>query len=282
MASYDYKAVRQDPTTEHFDSVNQLQVILTISLSSNFGYFYRDWKSGGQAQPLMTDYGISMSNSQALSEQILIFTTAGLIRNKPVPFVVHTTYNNINRTIADEAWSAPVLDPATGLIALPDDISKSMKLPPAQRWPWDENKGIYLLNAYHNLHCLVSAVLRASHCIKLTRKKHVIRAVALDFFDGRSPSKSYEHIVHCLNVLREEIMCNADDTPRYTGPLNAQLGSKHPYSGIGQTKMCNDWGKLESFALENSACYKPVNKSTPGFPTVERYKFCPDGKVLWP
>ncbi|KAF7873929.1 hypothetical protein EAF04_002601 [Stromatinia cepivora] len=190
---------------------------------------------------------------------------AGLIRNKPVPFVVHATYNDENRTIADEAWNAPVLDPATGLIALSDNLSKSMNLPPAQRWPWDENKGIYLLNAYHNLHCL-----------------HVIRAVSLDFFDGRLPSKSYEHIVHCLNVLREEIMCNADDTPRYTGPLNAQLGSKHPYSGIGQTKMCNDWGKLESFALEHSACYKPINKSTPGFPTVERYKFCPDGKVLWP
>lgn len=30
-----------------------------------------------------------------------------------------------------------------------------MGLPEAQTFPWDDNKGLYLLNGYHNLHCLV-------------------------------------------------------------------------------------------------------------------------------
>jgi hypothetical protein len=76
-------------------------------------------------------------------------------------------------------------------------------------------------------------------------------------------------------------MCNADDTPRYTGSLNAEAGKEHPTSGIGQAKMCNSWDKLYNFAVENSACYKPVNTSDPDFPVIERYKFCPDGKILW-
>ena len=29
-------------------------------------------------------------------------------------------------------------------------------LPVAQRFPWDQSKGVYLLNGHHNLHCIVS------------------------------------------------------------------------------------------------------------------------------
>ena len=43
-----------------------------------------------------------------------------------------------------------------GNIALDNAYAKSMDLPRAQRFPWDDSKGIYLINAYHNLHCVVS------------------------------------------------------------------------------------------------------------------------------
>ena len=77
-------------------------------------------------------------------------------------------------------------------------------------------------------------------------------------------------------------MCNADDTPRYTGRLNQQASAKHPISGIGQTRKCKDWGKLHEWAIQHSACYKPINFDDPDFPLKERYKFCPNGEKMWP
>ena len=77
------------------------------------------------------------------------------------------------------------------------------------------------------------------------------------------------------------MFCNADDTPRYTGPFNLEKYKKDPYPGVGQVKMCNDWSRLESWAAENTACFRAINITDPDFPTIERYKYCPDGRILW-
>ncbi|EHK99183.1 hypothetical protein M7I_5016 [Glarea lozoyensis 74030] len=126
----------------------------------------------------------------------------------------------------------------TGLVALSEDYVQSHDLLPAQQWPWDENKRIYILNGFHNLHCL-----------------DVVRQTVLQAYDGKPLAKPLPHVVHCLDALRQEIMCNADDTPRYTGRLNEEAGRDHPV---------------------------PVNMSDPHFPELERFKFCPDGKRVWP
>lgn len=59
-----------------------------------------------------------------------------------------------NQTITDPIWDAVI--PEIGLVALSEEFVKSKGLPEPQRWPWDHSKGIYLVNAYHNVHCLVS------------------------------------------------------------------------------------------------------------------------------
>ena len=72
-------------------------------------------------------------------------------------------------------------------------------------------------------------------------------------------------------------MCNADDTPRYSG-----LGQRGG-TGDGQYRMCKDWGKLEEWAMEHSACYKyraGVETLEGGIP-LERFKYCPDGSEPW-
>ena len=76
----------------------------------------------------------------------------------PVQFTVDSIYTSSNRTIEDEAWKSPNMIPDTGLVALSDDWVRSKNLPTAQRFPWDESKGIYLLNGFHNMHCLVRFV----------------------------------------------------------------------------------------------------------------------------
>jgi hypothetical protein len=49
-----------------------------------------------------------------------------------------------------------MMNPELGIVALSDDFTKSMGVLESQRWPWDHSKGIYILGAYHNLHCLAS------------------------------------------------------------------------------------------------------------------------------
>ena len=51
------------------------------------------------------------------------------------------------------------MDADIGTIAISDDVVAEKELPPSQRWPWDSSKGIYYMQGYHNLHCLVLHLL---------------------------------------------------------------------------------------------------------------------------
>ena len=43
-----------------------------------------------------------------------------------------------------------------GSIALDYEYARAMGLPETQPFLWDDTKGIYFINGYHGLHCLVS------------------------------------------------------------------------------------------------------------------------------
>ena len=93
----------------------------------------------------------------------------------------------------------------------------------------------------------------------------------MEMHDKVPQSIHFSHVGHCLDALRQDIMCNADDTPRFTGPPNKLA------SGLGQIRMCKDWGKLERWAKENSACYRynpgAYNKE---YVEMSQFRFCPD------
>ena len=75
-------------------------------------------------------------------------------RTVPSSFYQDDVYTSHNRTIANAAWDGVKID--LGLVALSDAFVEEHALLPSQRFPWDASKGIYVINAYHNLHCLVS------------------------------------------------------------------------------------------------------------------------------
>lgn len=79
---------------------------------------------------------------------------ASLSYDTPTQFKRDTDYTHPDHAISDAAWAA--IDIAPGFVALDKQYAESMDLPASQAFPWDEDKSIYLLNAYHNLHCLVS------------------------------------------------------------------------------------------------------------------------------
>ena len=52
-----------------------------------------------------------------------------------------------------ELWDGINFD--AGVIYISPEYADSMGLMPSQNFPWDPNLKVYLLNGYHNLHCLV-------------------------------------------------------------------------------------------------------------------------------
>jgi len=78
---------------------------------------------------------------------------AHLSREVSVPWTHMNAYFGENDTAADELWEDISID--KGTVALEDSYVRRVGLPRAQRFPWDENKGLYLLNGFHSMHCLV-------------------------------------------------------------------------------------------------------------------------------
>jgi hypothetical protein len=79
----------------------------------------------------------------------LVYDTAALLES-------HTPYTDHNDTLRDQMWLDMDLD--AGMVALDDADTARWGLPEGQRFPWDNSKSIYLLQAHHSLHCAVSAV----------------------------------------------------------------------------------------------------------------------------
>ena len=95
----------------------------------------------------------------------------------------------------------------------------------------------------------------------------------MEFSQGVPQSRRWEHVIHCLDELRQEVICNADDTPRWSTADNS------PGTGMGQIRYCRSWEKLEEWAEQYNACYRYINQtaSFEDFPQIERYIWCPQG-----
>lgn len=65
-----------------------------------------------------------------------------------------TEYSGIaNKSHTDELWAAIL--PSHGFVALDREYAKEKGWPQSMYLPHDKTKGVYLLEAYHYLHCLV-------------------------------------------------------------------------------------------------------------------------------
>ena len=79
---------------------------------------------------------------------------------------------------------------------------------------------------------------------------------------------SYEHLMHCIDALRRDVLCNADDTPRYMTRTHT------PDSGIGQIRMCRDWSRLEAWAKQYHSCWRYISRAHDEYDELERYIYC--------
>ncbi|MCJ1478395.1 hypothetical protein MMC13_007075 [Lambiella insularis] len=182
---------------------------------------------------------------------------AELVADLTFPFEHATEYASTNLTLAQDLWEGINLD--AGMVALPDEWTDSVNLPRAQAFPWDHDKGLYILNSFHVLHCL----------------KSIHRSIR-EYERKQPQTLPLSHITHCLDNLRSDTLCQADDTPRYTSI------SFVPGSAIGQKRLCRDWNKLLEFARDHNACYRYISAEADTWDQFERFKFCPKGSPYWP
>ncbi|KAF2237621.1 hypothetical protein EV356DRAFT_510582 [Viridothelium virens] len=160
----------------------------------------------------------------------------------------HTNYSPLNHTESDELWEN--IMPQHGFIAVDRHWAADHHWPISMYLPSDHSKGVYLLEAYHQLHCL-----------------RIIRKTFWEAIENRPftyhPSS---HMEHCFDALRQSAICNADNTPLYT------FGDKT--AGDGQLHQCYDWNELREYATANTACYRD---SIGDIPLGDHFGHCDDG-----
>lgn len=64
-------------------------------------------------------------------------------------------YANPDDDARDHLWDE--LDIDSGVVAVPKTWAREKGLPEATTFPWDTDKALYFVNAYHSVHCLVSS-----------------------------------------------------------------------------------------------------------------------------
>ncbi|KAF7946161.1 hypothetical protein EAE96_009164 [Botrytis aclada] len=158
---------------------------------------------------------------------------ARLKYDTPLIYYNHTDYMSNNDTLQDEMWDG--IDTSPLVVALDDKWAIEHQLPLSVfRFPWDsEAKGIYFLKAFHGLHCL-----------------KVLRRAFIDYERGSEIGSSAGHVHHCLDALRQDMMCNADDTPMPMNDFPNKIGHE-------QVRMCRNFDQLIQWTKEpeRHACY---------------------------
>ncbi|KAI0157125.1 hypothetical protein GGR52DRAFT_565401 [Hypoxylon sp. FL1284] len=227
------------PRVKSSTSGKYLYSLLALLLVSNICTWYASQWQGRKESP---------ARGSGLSPY------AGLAWDYPLSLHTETPFNQPNETLRDSAWDAINID--AGMIAVPQSFVDEKGLPESQTFVWDRSKRVYLLNGHHSLHCARSIYISL-----------------MEFKRGQPQSRRWGHILHCVDQLRVEAVCNADDTPRFS------TADEIPVTGLHQTRMCRSWDKLNEWARKYTACYRYINQtaSYSEVPQVERFVWCPKG-----
>ena len=89
------------------------------------------------------------------------------------PIYWNTDYSMKNHNDSDMLWD--VILPSHGFVAMDRDWAKENGWPESMYLPSDKSKGVYLLEAYHHMHCLVS--------IRIPRQKVYKTDLNSEFFE---------------------------------------------------------------------------------------------------
>ncbi|PYI24317.1 hypothetical protein BO99DRAFT_408369 [Aspergillus violaceofuscus CBS 115571] len=149
-----------------------------------------------------------------------------------------------------QAWAAIV--PAYGFVAVDHLWAAQHHLPASMSLPSNSSKGVYILDAYHRIHCLT-----------------IIRRTLREILETGHPPPGLplQHAWHCFDSLLQYIVCgNTGDTLLYTWGRNQ--------TGDGQVRKCVDWRGRKEWIRRRTACYRDTE--TP-VRLVDHFTGCNDG-----
>lgn len=91
----------------------------------------------------------------------------------------------------------------------------------------------------------------------------------MDLQRGESSVIHPAHFHHCLDTLRQDLMCLADDTPMPTVNAIHRIGN-------GQVRLCRNWDKLVAWTQEpdRHACFRMLSDYREVPHTLEQFAFC--------
>lgn len=73
-------------------------------------------------------------------------------------FQQETDYSSDNHTLADSLWEN--IDTNSTMVALNNEFARAKGLMSENRFPWDDEKSVFPVRGFHNIHCLVSQLLQ--------------------------------------------------------------------------------------------------------------------------
>ncbi|KAJ0108372.1 hypothetical protein J7T55_005349 [Diaporthe amygdali] len=111
-------------------------------------------------------------------------------------------------------------------------------------WPWEDRgdgRKIYALRGFHQMHCIF--------------------VISEEFaYQYNNDSKwTSAHVAHCINTLRDNVMCTAD-----AQPLGFANGYKNGHATDDQAMMCRDWTALRVWANDPVRGIRVKDASPPG------------------
>lgn len=126
---------------------------LVLSLVLNIFFVVQRIPISEESAPIRhSAYGISrLRHGSFISADTRV---AHLAKDFAVAWASNSSYFGEDEALADRLWDDISID--NGTVALDDAYVEAMGLPISQRFPWDQEKGLYLLNGFHSMHCLVS------------------------------------------------------------------------------------------------------------------------------
>lgn len=104
-----------------------------------------------------------------------------------------------------------------------------------------------------------------------------MRKAYTDLLRGSDQVVPALHFYHCLDTLRQDLMCLADDTPMPTINAVHQIGN-------GQVRQCRDWEKLIAWTQEpeRHACYRMLDDYRKVPHSLEQFAFCDRNSRYFP
>jgi len=183
----------------------------------------------------------------------------GLGYDTPVAYHTRTEWWGDNHTRADELWDGIDISPLT--VALTDEWALDHDLTVSEsRFPWDKQKGLYYLKVFHQLHCL-----------------KIMRKAWRDIELGNPQTLNPNHIYHCLDTLRQDVVCKADDTPMPTI-------LKPDVIGNNQVMQCRNIDKVVEWTQQpdQQSCYRRLTDYVKLEHKLERFAFCPKESKYYP